>query len=174
MQRFLRGVWGAIACTSLAACAPEFNWREVHPEGSGAVAMFPCKPSHEVRQVPLAGAPVRLAIVACRSGDVMFAVSHGDVADPARVGPALQALRSAALSNLNGAVASERRLMVPGMTPNPQAQALEVQGRLPDGRAVQERLAFFSKGTRVFQVTMFGAALDAEATETFFGGLRLP
>jgi len=127
-----------------------------------------------VRQVPLGGAPVSLSIDACRAGGVMYAVSHGDVGDPARVGAALAALRGAALANLQGAVTSERRLHVPGMTPHVQAQALEVQGRMPDGGAVQERLAFFSKGTRVFQVTMFGATLDGEATETFFGGMRLP
>jgi hypothetical protein len=51
---------------------------------------------------------------------------------------------------------------------------MELRGRLPDGRPVLERVAMFSKGTRVYQATMFGAALDAEASETFFGGLRLP
>jgi hypothetical protein len=174
MQRILRLVWAGLAGVSLAACAPELNWREVQPEGSGAVAMFPCRPSHEVREVPLAGTKVRLAILACRAGDVMYALSHADAGDPARVGPALEALRAAAVSNLQGAVVSRRHLLVQGMTPHPQAQALEVRGRMPDGRAVHERLALFSKGTRVFQVTMFGPALDAEATETFFGGLRLP
>jgi len=164
----------AALLVSAAGCAPALNWREVTPEGSGAVAMFPCKPSHEVRQVPLAGAPVRLAITACQAEGVMFALTDGDVGDPTRVGEVLDALRAAAVGNLSGAVTSEHRLQVEGMTPHPRSLALEVRGKMPDGREVHERLAFFSKGTRVYQATMFGPALDAEATETFFGGLRLP
>ena len=31
----------------------------------------------------------------------------------------------------------------------------------------------FSHGTRVYQATMLGATLDAEAQETFFGALRV-
>ena len=60
------------------------------------------------------------------------------------------------------------------MTPHPDARLLELRGKLPGGEAVQERVALFSKGTRVFQATMFGAVLDVEASETFFSGLRLP
>ncbi|MFZ5543367.1 MAG: hypothetical protein ACOZJZ_07400 [Pseudomonadota bacterium] len=164
---------GAWLCC-LAACSPALNWREVTPAESGASVMFPCKPDSDVRQVPLAGAPVALSIHACRAGDVTYALSHADVADPARVGPALEALAAAAAANLGGTVVSQRPVVVEGMTPHPQARLIELQGRLPDGRPVNERAALFSKGTRVFQATMFGAALEAEASETFFGALRLP
>jgi hypothetical protein len=59
------------------------------------------------------------------------------------------------------------------MTPHPQSAQWRLSGRLPDGRAVQERVVVFSHGTRVYQATMLGAALDAEAQDTFFGALRV-
>jgi hypothetical protein len=64
-------------------------------------------------------------------------------------------------------------LVVPGMTPNARAALWHVAGRLPDGRAVTERAALFAYGTRVFQATMLGERLDAQAQETFFGALRV-
>lgn len=159
---------------SLMACSPALNWREVRPPNSGVLAMFPCKPAHEMRRVPLAGPPVSLAIQACSTGEVTYALSYADVGDPTRVGPALQSLRAAVVSNVSGRLSSQRPLQIPGMTPHPEAVQFEVQGHLPNGSAVKERAAVFSKGTRVFQATVFGAPLDAEASETFFGGLRLP
>jgi len=64
-------------------------------------------------------------------------------------------------------------LKVEGATPNPSSQRVQFQGRMPDGRAVTEQVAVFAKGTRVFQVIAVGDKLDAEATDSFFGSLRL-
>lgn len=157
-----------------AACSPTYNWREVRPEGSAAVAMFPCRPSHEVREVPLAGTRVSLAVVACHAGDAMFALSYADVGSLDRVGPALRALREAAVGNLAGAVLAERAAQVEGMTPQAEARVVDADGRLPGGDAVHERVVVFSAGTRIYQATMFGRKLDSDARDTFFGGLRLP
>ena len=60
------------------------------------------------------------------------------------------------------------------MTPNPQALRLSVAGRLPDGSAVQEHAAFFTRGLRVYQATVIGAQLSPPAVETYFGALRFP
>jgi hypothetical protein len=170
----LRWPIAIVACGVLVACSPSLNWREVRPAESGALAMFPCRPREAAREVALAGVPVTLSISACRAEDVTYALGHADVRQAARIAPALEALRRAAIDNLKGAVATDRPLQVEGMTPHPLARVIELRGQMPDGRAVQERVALFVKGTRVFQATMFGPSLDAEASETFFGGLRLP
>jgi len=44
---------------------------------------------------------------------------------------------------------------------------------MPDGRAVTEQIAVFTKGTRVFQAIALSDKLDAEAADSFFGSLRL-
>jgi ribosomal protein L1 len=113
-----------------------------------------------------------MAVVACHAADAMYGLGYADVGDPARVAPALQALAQAAGANL-GAASADAPLQVPGMTPQPAAQALSLKGTLPDGRSVQGRVAVFAKGTRVYQATVFGPQLEADALDTFFGGLRL-
>lgn len=175
MNRIPRARAGLLAFALVAAgCSPTYNWREVQPEGSGAVAMFPCRPSREVREIALAGGPVSLAVVACHAGEAMFALSYADVHSLDRVGPALDALRAAAVGNLGGQVRQARPARVDGMTPSPQAHDLDVDGRLPSGEAVHERVLLFASGTRIYQATMFGRKLDSDARDTFFGGLRLP
>ena len=97
-----------------------------------------------------------------------------DLGDPARIGPALQELLGAAVANLSAGPPRPLALDVEGATPHPAAQRVALEGRLPDGRAVQEQVAVFTKGTRVFQATAVGARLPEEGLEIFFGGLRTP
>jgi hypothetical protein len=159
---------------ALTACTPALDWRESRPEGSQAQLMFPCKPASHARPVALAGETIEMSMFACSAGETVYALSFADVKDPARVGVALDELARAAQANLQspGGAASEP-FNVAGMTPHPQSAQWRLAGRLPDGRAVQERVAVFSHGTRVYQATMLGAKLDAEAQDTFFGALRV-
>jgi hypothetical protein len=165
--------WLPAVALVLAACSPTFNWRAVQPEGMDLSAMFPCKPDHETRELPLAGAAVRFTIYACRTGEVTFALGSADVGDPRRVGPALDALGQAAVANLRGTVRSRGPAQLDGMTPYREAEVLELAGRGADGSAVQARVVLFARGTRVYQATAFGARLPAEATEPFFTGTHL-
>lgn len=160
----------------LAACAPALDWREVRPDDSPVLLMLPCKPSILARNVPLAGQTVKLTLHACSAGGQTWALAQADVADPARVTTALQALQATALANLgvaNATAANTLALNVPGATPNVAAARVAAQGQLSDGTRVQEQVAVFSFGTRVFQATVVGQRLSAEAVETFFGALRL-
>ncbi len=160
------------AALGAGGCSPTFDWREARPAGSGFVALFPCKPKTLTRTVPLAGAPVALSMHACSAGGVTWALAHADVGDPARVGPALTELRGTAAANIGAGAARELPLAVQGRTPNPASARLRLEGRLPDGRAVVEQIALFSRGTVVLQATALGAALPDEAAETFFAALR--
>jgi len=171
----------AIACLpvlilllALSGCAPSLDWREVRPQDSAVVAMFPCRPASHARDVQLAGAKVRLTLHACTAGDTTWALAFGELADPARVGPALLELRESAAANLQAAAPQVLPLKVEGATPNEHMARLALQGRLPDGRPVQEQLAVFAKGLRVYQATAVGARLPAEGLEVFFGGLKAP
>ncbi|MBX3623052.1 MAG: hypothetical protein KF891_24040 [Rhizobacter sp.] len=162
------------ALLALCACSPSLDWREVRPEDSGAVALFPCKPSTDARMVTLAGTRVRMVLAACKAADTTWALAYADVADPVRVTPALEALRTASRANLGGTVQVLGPMKVEGMTPNPQAERVRVQGRLPGGNAVTLEGGFFVRGTRVYQSTAMGRAPDAEAVATFFDNLKLP
>lgn len=158
----------------LSACAPALDWREARPIGSQAQMMFPCRPASHARAVALAGTTVQMTLHACSAGDTVFALSFVDMKDPALVGAALDELAHALRSHLRAAdAAASQAVTIPGMTPHPRAAQWRLAGELPDGRAVQERAALFSHGTVVYQATMLGPRLDAQAQDMFFGALRV-
>lgn len=162
-----------LAAVATLACTPALDWREVRPAGSGITLLFPCKPDSHARQVQLGPNSVRLELHACTAAATTWALAFADIGDPARVGPALVELRSAAARNLAASAPQTLDLKVEGATPNPASQRVQLQGRMPDGRAVTEQIAVFTKGTRVFQAIAVGEKLDAEAVDNFFGSLRL-
>ena len=169
----IRSVSLSILGMALLACTPALDWREVRPTGAGITLLFPCKPDSHARQVRLGADTVRLELHACSAAGATWALAFADVADPTRVGPALTELRSAAARNVEASDPVLLKLEVDGATPNPASQRLQLRGSMPDGRAVTEQIAVFTRGTRVYQTTVLGDKLDAQATDTFFGSLRL-
>ncbi len=170
-----RALWVAVPLGAmLTACSPTLDWREVRAEGSDAVALFPCKPSHEVRTVPIHGVATRMTLNACRAGDAFFSLAYADVGDPGQVTSVLEAFRLALAVNLGAAVEASAPAAVSGMTPHPQAQRIKLRGQRPDGTAVHQEAVFFAKGLRVFQAVVMAPQLDAEAVDTFFDNLKLP
>ncbi len=163
-----------LACAGLAGCSPTLDWREVRPPDSPLLLLFPCKPSARERRVPLAGPPVRLTLLACSAGGQTWGLAVADVSDPVRIAPALAELVASATANIGGAPSRAVPFAVPGATPNRGSQRLRIQGTLPDGKVVSMQVAVFTHGTRVFQATVLGEEVAAEAVEGFFDGLRIP
>jgi hypothetical protein len=156
------------------ACSPTLDWREFVPEGSGVSVTFPCRPDRHARTVRVATTRMQMDMLVCSAGDATFAVSYVDVADPSRVSATLVDLRAAALGNVQGVAPHLVEFQIKGATPNEEAKRLTVSGRLPDGAAVQEHVAFFTRGLRVYQATVIGARPSPQAVETFLGGLKFP
>ena len=164
----------ALAALGAAACSPALDWREFVPEGSGIGVSFPCRPDRHERAVTLAGARMPMQMLVCSAADMTFALSFVDVADPAAIGPTLAALRETAVRNVQGVAAPPAALQMAGMTPNPAAARVSVEGRLPDGVPVQTHAAFFARGLRVYQATVIGAKPALSAVDAFIGGLKFP
>ena len=157
----------------LAGCTPALDWREVRPAGSQLLLLFPCKPSAQERRVALAGQAVRMTLHACAAGGQTWGLAVADVADPTRVTPALAELGASSAANIGAAPARPAPFQVRDATPNAGSQRLRLQGNLPDGTQVKMQVAVFTHGTRVFQATVLGEALDTEAVDTFFDALRV-
>jgi hypothetical protein len=172
-----RGAWARVLSLAAAAgatgCAPTYDWREVRLEGSALVSIFPCRPQNHVRTTELAGMQVPMQLHVCSSGQETWAIAVLDVAQPAQVTAALQALRRAALANFSATLIRTSPLQVPGMTPNPNAALEALQGVSPQGASIQATAAFFAKGLRVYQATVFAPRVSPEASEMFFSGLKL-
>lgn len=158
---------------SMAACAPAFNWREVRPAGSDVALQFPCKPESRTRVGMLGGEAVTMTMVSCNAQGLTFALVHADVGDPARVTPALIAMRSALAANAEAREMQSGPFLLAGMTPNDHAVRVRYAGRTPAGAPVEEDAAFFARAMRVYQIAVLGTHLDAQAVGVFFGNLRL-
>lgn len=144
----------------LSACQPALNWREVRPEGSRAVALFPCKP--DVEQRPGMG------LAHCKAGEREFALSWADLPDPTQARAALKAMPRALAEKLKSPLREGPVLAVPGMTPLPES----AQYRLTSVNGVT-RVEVFAHGGRVYQALMTVGLDDAEAWDGFVKGLSI-
>jgi hypothetical protein len=160
-----------VVAALLCACTPALDWRQVSPPEWGVSAMFPCRPSSLARQVALPAAQVEMRIYACNVEGNTYALGGFALGDVRDVTATLGHLRDAAARNIGGGAPSARSFEVPGMTPNPQAGRVTLQGRRPDGSAVTEHLLLFARGTHLYQATVVGDAPPDAAVTTFFGGL---
>lgn len=156
----------ALMLSLLAACQPALNWREVRPAGSGALALFPCKP--EVAQRPAEAGQGAMGLAQCEAAGRRFSLSWAEAPDATQAGAALTAMSAALAAKLGQALPSAQPLSVPGMTPLPEAAQHRIAG---PGDVV--RLAVFAHGGRVYQALLSGPADDTAAWETFVGGLRV-
>jgi hypothetical protein len=168
-------IWTSLLVFSwlASACSPNLNWREINPEGSALRVQFPCKPSIQARKVSLAGQPALLNLYACEADGAVWALAWADGVEPARVGEAMRQLREAAAANVGSVPGRVQGWAVPGATPNPQTGRSRVQGRRPDGSALDQDVLVFAYGLRVYQATVLGARLDGAVAEPFFESLRV-
>jgi hypothetical protein len=157
----------------LAACSPALDWRRMQPEGLGLTVSMPCRPASQARSLLLAGNRVEWQLLACTADRHTFAIASADLADAARVGPALLALAAAAQANVQGTVGAGEAAAVPGMTPNPAARRWRVQGQLSDGQAVREQVLLFTHGLRVFQATVVGPTAGDALAQPFFDSIEV-
>lgn len=162
-----------VGAGGLAACSPALDWRQIRPDGWGILVSLPCRPASQARPVPLAGPPVELLLMACSADGHTFAIASANMAEPARVGPALQALSAAALANVRGQVEAEQPAAVPGMTPQPAARRWLARGQRPDGTVVREQVLVFAHGLRVFQATVVGPVADEDRVRPFFDSIEV-
>jgi hypothetical protein len=169
--------WGRLLCVSVvgatmfASCSPSLDWREVRVTDGQVKTLFPCRPENRVRQVLLAGLKLEMHLESCTAGGANFALSHVNVGDPTRVEPVLRQLQSVFASNVGRPLAQAGPAKVPGMTPNPLASRVRVTGAREDGLAITAEAVFFVCGTVIYQATMLGERIDAEAADTFFAAL---
>lgn len=114
-----------------------------------------------------------MTMLACGLEAGTFALAHATLADPARVGAALEELAASARANVQGQVAWSAPADVPGMTPHAAARQWRIEGRLPDGKPVLLHGLVFSYGPQVFQASVIGERPDEALVKTFFGSLAI-
>jgi hypothetical protein len=166
------------AAALLAACSPTFNWREVPIAESGLTALLPCKADRADRAVPLGAESVKVDMTGCEAGGATFAVAHASANGPAQAEAWLAAWRTATRGQLGEpgeAQVAESPAMLQRATAMPAP--LRLEARKPGAAPVQ--ILWFAQSQKdgtvaLYQATVLGTPSSAEASKTFFEGLRLP
>lgn len=157
----------------MAACAPAFDWRNVQSADGAIELQFPCKPTSRTRQVTQGDGSVPMTMMSCTTQGLTFGLVHAELGDPARVTPALAAMRAALGANLGARELKSAPFALPGMTPNENAVRVRYAGRSPDGAPIEEEAVFFTRAMHVYQAAVLGAHPDPQVIDMFFDNLRL-
>jgi hypothetical protein len=157
----LMGVFAGVACT------PALNWREVHLGHLSTV--LPCKPDTATRPVPLAGQTVSMEMAGCEVAGALFAISRLQAADAAQAGDWMAALRAASLANVH------MRSVHPQANSGDAQTSFDVlvDGKRPDGAALQARFKWQMLGAEVYQIAAYASSLQPEQTEPLLREVQL-
>ncbi|WJJ94348.1 hypothetical protein [Neopusillimonas aromaticivorans] len=79
-----RSVAAVLLMVLLAACSPDYNWREVSLADGQVVAIFPDKPREQTKTLPFAGHDIPFTLSGTVLNDTVFAVGHAPL--PPEVG----------------------------------------------------------------------------------------
>lgn len=165
-----------VTAALLAACSPAFNWREVPVAGAGLVAMLPCKADRATRALPLGTESVQVDMTGCEAGGATFAIAHASANGPEQAEAWLRAWHTATRGQLGEAQVTESAASVLRATAVPAPLRLETRQQQ---QGVPLQVLWFAQSQKdgsvaLYQATVLGQPSSAEASKTFFEGLRLP
>lgn len=151
----------------LAACSPEYNWRQYSSPDAPYTVLFPDKPATHTRTINLSGTNVDMTMTAAEVNGTVFAVGTGQAADAATAQAAVAAMKLALVRNIGAQVTDEKA------KPGP---ALDIQARgLRNGQSVRLVGHFEARGKRFYQVIVLGpdGAVPEEQVEQFLTSFQL-
>ena len=159
------------ACT-LAACSPEYNWRDYSSPTAPYRVMFPGKPDSHTRSVDLDGLTVDMTMTATEVNGVMYAVGSAELPDAARSPAALAAMQTAMLRNIGAATTGAS----PAIAGTGAAQPIDIDASgIRNGTPTRLVAHFEARGKRVYQVIALGKAssMPAEQVKQFMSSFKL-
>jgi hypothetical protein len=160
--------------TTLVACSPALNWRDVRPEGTFLVGLLPCKPDHGARVLPMGAKPLTITMMGCDANGATFTLAHVAVQDVNEATTVLTQWQAATLNTLRAQTLSAAPFALKGSSAQPAAVQVRALGVRPDGKPVSLQAVWFVAGGHVFQVAMYADQAQPEVAEAYFSGLRLP
>jgi hypothetical protein len=169
-----------IAAILLAACAPDYNWREIRPADDGFSVMLPGKPASMTRSINLEGPQVSMVMHGARVGEASFTVAVATLpdAEPATRARAMAAMRAGMLRNIAGAEREALAVQVPVVDASGKqvgsepAVRVEAEGAA-QGRPMRLSAGFTARGARAWQWVLLAPEVDREQARTFLESFRL-
>lgn len=169
-----------LAACLTSACSPDYNWREIRPEGDGFAVTLPGKPAVMTRSVRLDAHEVSMTMHGARVGEVAFtaAVAKLPADDAGTRERVLAAMQAGMLQNI-GATGGRRQngeleLKDPAgaVLARVPVVRLEASGTT-QGAPVTMLAGFAAHGSRAWQWMVIGPQPDREHAATFLDSFRL-
>jgi hypothetical protein len=160
---------GLISLTVLlAACSPQYNWRETQGPTLPFSILMPARPTSFTRQIDLDGTLVDMTMTATEVNQVTFAVGVAELSSVNQTTSALASMRIALLNNIAGS---------PQNTPLPAGKNLPndtldiVANGIAGGHPVYLMARLQSSNRRIYQILILGprTAITIENADMFFG-----
>jgi hypothetical protein len=182
-RRAIRGLLGWLALAGLlAACSPEFNWRETRSLEQGFSVLLPGRPASMSREIDLDGLKVDMTMTGARVDRALFTVgvvrleAAPDMA--ATHAKALSAMRVAMLRNLGAELQPGVPIRV-GLfdlsgTPKGAVDAIAVEARgQVTGEPVIMQAVFVAYREQLWQAVAIVAPAQAQQARTMLDSFRL-
>lgn len=162
----------------LAACAPKFDWREVHGAEAPFEVLMPAKPDRLSQPVNLDGQSTTMTMTAAEIDGVTFAVGTAALADAQAARRALDAMKTAMVRNIGGRIDREKTSAA-GPAGGAQTvidiEATGAPGPRTGGKPRMLAARFIARDARVYQAVVIGprGTVPAEAIDTFLASFKV-
>ncbi len=171
---------GLLTALLLAACSPQYNWRDYRSPDAPYTAMFPDKPVSHTREIDLNGMKVKMTMTAVQVDGATFAIGSGEAPDEVQAQAALGAMKTALAKNIDAATDKERNPASATTSAAASVSAsassslgIEASGT-QQGKPVLLLGRFVAKDRHFYQVIVLGPkdAMPAEQTEMFLSSFK--
>ena len=129
-----------------------------------------------------------MEMVGCEASGVLFAVSYVRVANSTQTAATQAAWRQAMLANLRDVTLRSQPFQLAGLhnagslpehnpaagLPGIEPEILVVEGKAADGRVLQARWLWLTRGADIYYVAVYGPALSPEMLDMLFSNLTMP
>jgi hypothetical protein len=168
----------ALASLLLAACSPQFNWRDYSSETAPYRVMFPDKPSTHTRKIALDGLTVEMTMTASQVNGTMFAVGTAEAPDAESAEKALTAMKTALVKNIGATIKSETvgKASAAAGSSVARSAAIDIDATgMQKGEPMRLVGHFESRNKRFYQVIVMGKEKDLtrENVDMFMSSFKL-
>lgn len=170
----------AVALT-LAACSPQYNWREIQSESAPFAIAMPAKPTTFARQIDLNGVSVLMTMTAVEVGHNTFAVGTAELPDAIQAQRSVSAMKTAMINNIHGSIRHEKVLTMPdsahkevGTVAMTEIEAISADKNAIDGQPRVLYARFAANDKRVYQLVATGSEriMTRDLATLFFASFK--
>jgi hypothetical protein len=151
----------ALAILALAACSPQYNWRDYSSPEAPFRVMFPDKPAVHTRSVDLDGLKLDMTMTAVQVNGATFAVGSAEAPDADKAEAALAAMKTALVRNIGATVTSEKagKASSAAGSVKSRSAAIDIEATgSQKGQPIRLVGHFESRNKRFYQVIVMGPA----------------